>query len=117
MRIEQPGMEYERCGDDFNDNCASNSNSNLQMEGEKLAGEVTTSLIPTLYKSTIQNILASPIFQDPSTGRDLFSATLQEIDKEIEKFDLPNNVVGSKQDSGSAATPSSVGPPIPTVAL
>lgn len=52
-RIEQPGMEYERCGDDFNDNCASNSNSNLQMEGEKLAGEVTTSLIPTLYKSTI----------------------------------------------------------------
>lgn len=52
-RIEQPGMEYERCGDDFNDNCASNSNSNLHMEGEKLAGEVTTSLIPTLYKSSI----------------------------------------------------------------
>ena len=31
---------------------------------------------------------------EPNHASDLFSVTLQEIDKEIAKFDLPTNVVG-----------------------
>lgn len=58
--------------------------------------------------------MESPIFQDPINGKELFSATLHEIDKEISKFDSQNHEFGGKYDSGSASIPPSSGLLIPT---
>ena len=54
------------------------------------------------------------IIQDPNNGKELFSATLHEIDKEISKFDSQNHKFGGKYDSGSASIPPSSGLLIPT---
>ena len=54
------------------------------------------------------------IIQDPNNGKELFSATLHEIDKEISKFDSQNHKFGGKYDSGSASIPPLSGLLIPT---
>ena len=100
--VTQPDMECEEIREELNSESVSKSSSQTGSEG--VTGEVNDISIPNLVGSTLQPISKPPTFKHQISNDEIFSAKLNEIDKEISKFDSPINMEFSVANQCGSST-------------
>ena len=83
--VTQLDMECEEIREELNSESVSKSSSQTGSEG--VTGEVNDISIPNFVGSTLQPSSKSPTFKHQISNNEIFSTKLNEIDKEISKFD------------------------------
>ena len=100
--VTQLDMECEEIREELNSESVSKSSSQTGSEG--VTGEVNDISIPNLVGSTLQPSSKSPTFKHQISNNEIFSAKLNEIDKEISKFDSPINMEFSAANQCGSST-------------